>query len=71
MIEEIAVWLGCNPSLQDPGLCVMNILLITPGVFGLFSVLIIYFIAIPVIVWYMMINMIKLAIEKISEERNR
>ena len=49
----------------------MNILLITPGVFGLFSVLIIYFIAIPVIVWYMMINMIKLAIEKISEERNR
>jgi hypothetical protein len=51
MIEEFAVWLGCNPSLQDPALCAVNTLLIGPGVMGLFSVLILYVIAIPILAW--------------------
>ena len=70
MIEEIAVWLGCNPSLQDPGLCIVNTLLITPGVFGLFSVLILYFIAVPVILWYAIANMIRAAAEKLNRGRD-
>lgn len=51
MIEEFAVSLGCNPSLQDPGLCIINTLLILPGVMGLFSVLILYMIAVPILAW--------------------
>lgn len=70
MIEEIAVWLGCNPSLQDPGLCIVNTLLITPGVFGLFSVLILYFIAVPMAVWYMIVNMIHTIKEKLNRGRD-
>lgn len=70
MIEEIAVSMGCNPSLQDPGLCVVNTILILPGVFGLFFVLILYFIAIPMLVWYMIANMIRLTREKFSRGRS-
>jgi hypothetical protein len=51
MIEEFAVWLGCNPSLQDPVLCAVNTLLMGPGVMGLFSVLILYLMAIPILAW--------------------
>jgi len=49
MIEEFAVWLGCNPSLQDPTLCAVNTLLIAPGIIGLSSVLILYLISIPIL----------------------
>jgi hypothetical protein len=51
MIEEFAVWLGCNPSLQDPVLCAVNTLLMGPGVIGLFSVLVLYLISIPILAW--------------------
>jgi len=51
VIEEFAVWLGCNPSLQDPTLCAVNTLLMGPGVMGLFSVLILYLMAIPILAW--------------------
>lgn len=43
MFEEFAIWLGCNPMHGDLTLCAVNTLLIAPGVVGMFSIFILYF----------------------------
>ena len=43
MLEEFAIWLGCNPVRGDLTLCAVNTLLIAPGVVGMFSIFILYF----------------------------
>ena len=47
MIEEFAVWLGCNPTMQDPVLCAMNTVLILPGLAGMMLLFMGYMIGIP------------------------
>jgi len=51
VIEEFALWLGCNPMHGNLELCAVNTLLIGPGVIGLFSVLMLYMIAVPILAW--------------------
>jgi hypothetical protein len=46
MIDEFALWLGCNVLHGDLALCAINTLLIAPGVMGLFSIFLLYFFAI-------------------------
>jgi hypothetical protein len=58
MLEDLAVWFGCNPSLQDPILCVINTTLIIPGVMGMFFVFILYIIAIPIALWVLCRNLV-------------
>jgi hypothetical protein len=59
MLEDLAVWFGCNPSLQDPILCIINTILILPGVVGLSSVFLLYIMAVPIVIWAMCINLVK------------
>ena len=47
MIEEFAVWLGCNPMTQDMVACAFNTVLILPGLFGMMLLFLGYLIAIP------------------------
>jgi hypothetical protein len=51
MIEEFALWLGCNAMHGNLELCAINTLLIGPGVIGLSSVFLLYLMAIPVLAW--------------------
>ncbi len=43
MLEEFALWLGCNPMHGELTLCAVNTLLIAPGVVGMFSIFILCF----------------------------
>lgn len=43
MLEEFAIWIGCNAMHGNLGLCAINTVLIAPGVMGLFSIFILYF----------------------------
>jgi hypothetical protein len=43
MLEEFALWIGCNAMHGNLGLCAINTVLIAPGVMGLFSIFILYF----------------------------
>jgi hypothetical protein len=43
MLEEFAIWLGCNPMHGALELCAVNTVLIAPGVVGMFSIFILYF----------------------------
>ena len=59
MLTDIAVWFGCNLAIQDPGLCVLNTILIFPGLMGLFLILLLYIIAIPIGLWFLGKNIIR------------
>jgi hypothetical protein len=45
MLEEFAIWLGCNPMHGELSLCAVNTVLIAPGVVGMFSIFLLYFLA--------------------------
>jgi hypothetical protein len=51
VIEEFALWIGCNAMHGNLELCAVNTLLIGPGVIGLFSVFLLYLIAVPIMAW--------------------
>jgi predicted membrane-bound spermidine synthase len=51
LIEEFALWLGCNAMHGNLELCAVNTLLIGPGVIGLSSVFMLYLMAIPILAW--------------------
>jgi len=43
MLEEFALWIGCNPIQGDLTLCAINTVLIAPGIMGLSFIFILYF----------------------------
>lgn len=49
MMEEFAVWLGCNPMTQDMTLCAINTVLILPGLLGMGLMFVGYLIALPLL----------------------
>ena len=51
MLDDFALWLGCNPSMQDPILCAVNTVLILPGLIGVMSVFLIYLLAVPILIY--------------------
>jgi hypothetical protein len=55
--------------LQDPLLCAVNTLLIGPGVMGLFSVLVLYAISIPILVWMGVRYLVQYMTDKLRGKR--
>ena len=59
MLEELAIWLGCNPMHGALPLCAINTLLIAPGVMGLFLIFILYFFGIFFLIYTGVMSAVK------------
>ena len=70
MIDDLAVWLGCNGMVQDLTSCAVNTLLIYPGVIGLMSVFLLYMIAVPILLWMQVHYLARFVTRKLRGKRN-
>ena len=59
MIEDFALWLGCNAMTQDLALCAINTLLILPGLMGMFALVIVYAVLVPYLACFLVMSLIR------------
>jgi hypothetical protein len=71
MIEEFALWLGCNAMHGNLELCAVNTLLIGPGIMGLFSVMILYLMSIPILAYMGVRYLVQYMNEKLKNDKDK
>lgn len=70
MIDDLAIWFMCNPMQGNLALCAVNSILIYPGIFGLFSVLLVYIVGIPLLIWMQVKGAVKLITERFGSRKD-